>query len=280
MPTRVFISWSGERSRHLALALRDLLPEVLQDLDTWMSENDIAAGARWGHELAEQLTTNRVGIICLTPENLLAPWLLFESGSLASSLSESRVIPYRLGLSAADVTFPLAQFQGVDADEAGTRKLLSSLNAAREGPMPEERLGRMFTRWWPDLAKRIAAIPVPLSPGAKPREDRELLEEIIQLVRRQQQPPPLRQPPEPMPPTDSVWRTVHSVTLSEMESMDVATLTEFIGAMRRRWDSTSSPGEENALAGKIEKAERILEDKRPAAAKPSGEAEEETRTAE
>jgi len=41
MSTKVFISWSGPRSKHVASALRDLLPEILQDLDAWMSEHDM-----------------------------------------------------------------------------------------------------------------------------------------------------------------------------------------------------------------------------------------------
>lgn len=167
-----------------------MLPEAIQDLETWMSEHDIAAGARWGHELTSQLADNRIGIICLTPENLVAPWLLFEAGALAKSITESRVVPYRLMLSAADVPFPLAQFQGVDADESGTLKLLASLNLVREHPMPDDRLERVFSRWWPDLANRLAAIPAPANLPQKPRADRALLEEILQLVRRQQSPLP------------------------------------------------------------------------------------------
>jgi TIR domain-containing protein len=265
---RVFISWSGERSQQVARALRDLLPEALQDLDPWMSDHDVAAGARWGHELTAQLSTNRMGILCLTPENLLAPWLLFEAGSIASSISESRVIPYRLKLSATDVTFPLAQFQGVDADESGTRKLLLSLNAAREQPMPEERLARIFLRWWPDLASRIEAIPIPTHSAVTQRDDRALLEEILQLVRREQPAPPTQRPVDDLVPKDMVWRTVHSVTDAEMQAMDVTTLRQFISAMRRRWDSVTG-GEEQHLEGRMARAEIILMEKVPAASAPS-----------
>lgn len=151
----VFISWSGDRSRLLASALADLLPDIIQDLNAWMSEHDISVGSRWSQELNQQLGTSNFGILCLTPENISAPWLLFEAGSLGKSVSEARVVPYRLGLAAADVPFPLAQFQGVDANEGGTRKLVRSLNAGLKQPMESGRLDRSFERWWPDLKAHI-----------------------------------------------------------------------------------------------------------------------------
>ncbi len=152
----------------LAKALADLLPDAIQDLKTWMSEHDISAGSRWGHELDQQLVSSNFGVLCLTPENMNAAWLLFEAGSLAKSVSESRVVPYRLDLSAAEVPLPLAQFQGVDANELGTKKLVESLNAGRKQPMDRGRLDRVFQRWWPDLKLRIRAIPV-LSGEPQPR---------------------------------------------------------------------------------------------------------------
>jgi hypothetical protein len=246
----------------LASALRDFLPDAFQDIETWMSEHDIAAGTRWGHELTGQLSESLVGIICLTAENLSAPWLLFESGALAKSIADSRVIPYRLGLSATDVTFPLALFQGVDADEAGTRKLLSSLNAVREKPMPEDRLDRNFARWWPDLNARIQGIMKTNKMVTAPRADRAMLEEILELVRSRLAPPPSTTVgfPENYMPKDTVWKTIHSVTVDEMQSMDAATLKQFVAAMRNRWNSVSG-GEEAALDRRIETAEKILAEK-------------------
>jgi hypothetical protein len=164
----VFVSWSGERSGLLARALADLLPDVFQDLGTWMSEHDIDAGARWGHELHRQLEASNFGVLCLTPENVSSAWLLFEAGSLAKSVSEGRVVPYLLNMSAKDVPLPLAQFQGVDANEVGTRKLIESLNKERAHPMESDRLNRIFQRWWPDLETRIRAIPAALNaPGVR-----------------------------------------------------------------------------------------------------------------
>lgn len=159
----VFISWSGDRSKILAKELSQLLPELVPTLNVWMSEQDIDAGSRWGEELNRKLETSNFGVLCLTQENLSAPWLLFEAGSLAKSVSQSKVVPYRLGLKPTDIPFPLAQFQGVDADEVGTKKLVQSLNSALESPIKGPQLDSMFKRWWPDLKSRIEVIPASVS---------------------------------------------------------------------------------------------------------------------
>jgi hypothetical protein len=91
-PHNVFISWSGDRSKHVALALRDWLPMVLQAAKAFMSATDIVKGSRGLVELAGTLEVVKVGIICLTPENLSAPWLLFESGALSKTLDKGTLV--------------------------------------------------------------------------------------------------------------------------------------------------------------------------------------------
>jgi hypothetical protein len=52
---RVFVSWSGERSKVMAFALRDWLPLVLHYARPWLSERDIQAGQRWTLEVGTEL---------------------------------------------------------------------------------------------------------------------------------------------------------------------------------------------------------------------------------
>ncbi len=154
----IFISWSGERSKAVASALADLLPQAAQHIKPWMSAHDVAAGTRWADQLHTQLSNTSFGVICLTPENVNAPWLLFEAGMLAKGVSGASVVPYCVGFDAEEVPFPLQQFQGVNADEEGTRKLLRSLNLAGGGSLANSQLDRVFDRWWPDLKARIDSI--------------------------------------------------------------------------------------------------------------------------
>lgn len=43
---KVFLSWSGERSRLVATALHEWLPQVINAVEPFISSN-IDAGARW-----------------------------------------------------------------------------------------------------------------------------------------------------------------------------------------------------------------------------------------
>ena len=112
---KIFLSWSGDRSKHVASALRDWLPDIIQDIEPWMSTHDIASGARWSAEIGGQLNASDFGVLCLTPENAHADCLLFEAGALAKKLGESFVVPYLIAMEQADIPAgPLSQFQVVE----------------------------------------------------------------------------------------------------------------------------------------------------------------------
>lgn len=156
---KVFVSWSGTRSRLIARELSAWLKDVFQGIETWMSEADIKAGARWADKLSEELQRSNFAVMCLTPENMGSPWMLFEAGAISRSVEHGGVVPYCYQLGIAEVAFPLSQFQGVVADREGTYKLLESINAIRQRTLPADQLMRTFERWWPDLEARLAEVP-------------------------------------------------------------------------------------------------------------------------
>jgi len=180
---RVFVSWSGQKSRFIASAFKEWLPDLVQSVDVFMSQHDIEAGSRWGNELGVQLQDCNFGIICITPENIGAPWLLYEAGSLGKSIEQSRVIPFRIGIAAADVPYPLAQFQNVNADKDGTLKLLQSINAVNSQKLEPERLHRLFDKLWSDFESKIAEAENLIESAPQKRSERDLLEEILQITR-------------------------------------------------------------------------------------------------
>lgn len=184
---RVLVSWSGPRSKALALGLSEFIGSAIQRTDPWMSERNIRAGQRWSDELANRLNDTDFGVICLTPENLKSVWLLFEAGALSKTLQEGRVVPVLLDLDVADLELPLAQFQAVTADKAGLLELVLAINdSLPEGQMDKIRLNDIFNGLWPGVMEPALSnalnVPGPAE-GPKQRSEKELLEEVLAGVR-------------------------------------------------------------------------------------------------
>jgi hypothetical protein len=180
---KVFIGWSGPRSQAMALALRDWLPLVIHYVEPWLSETDIAAGERWADAIAKELEASNFGILCVTRENVASPWILFEAGSLAKSLSSSRVIPLLLDLEFSEVSGPLAQFQAKKADEDGLGESIQSINHEAPQPLQDGRTKQLFDALWPEFQKKLAAIPGPKEPTKPMRSQHQVLEELVASVR-------------------------------------------------------------------------------------------------
>lgn len=173
---KIFISWSGEQSKHVATSLRDWLPDLFQSVKPWISSEDLAPGERWANELARELASSTFGIICLTKQNLASPWLLFESGALAKQLQGSFVVPYMIDVTSADIQYPLAQFQGLEANEAGTWNLMQAINNLQQEPRSESRFKRAFEKWWPHYQQRLTSIPNESMIKGPVRSERNILE--------------------------------------------------------------------------------------------------------
>ena len=184
----VFISWSGTASRKLAEIFRGWLPAVIQSVKPYFSPDDIEKGTRWPGEISKMLEQSVVGVICLTPANLSAPWLMFEAGALAKSVDRSRVIPLLFGVPTSELSGPLLQFQAAAFQKDEIRKVLRTINSAMGANALENPvLDSVFDKWWPDLEAAVSRVMVQDIPErqATQRTDREILEEILQLSRAQ-----------------------------------------------------------------------------------------------
>src|SRR5689334_3117480 len=156
----VFISWSGERSRAAAEALRDWLPKIINAIKPWLSSADIDKGARWSTDVATRLEAATAGVICLTPNNLHADWIVFEAGALSKTLKSTFVCPLLIGLEPADVKGPLAQFQATRATKKELLQLLKTLNGAvGENALPDSHIDEAFEVWWPKLHDQFNKLP-------------------------------------------------------------------------------------------------------------------------
>jgi len=180
---KIFLSWSGERSQALAQALKEWLPLVLHFAEPWLSQSDIEAGERWATKVSKELEASNFGILAITRENIASPWILFEAGALAKSMEEGRVIPLLLDLDFKDITGPLAQFQAKKVERQGIVEVVGAINRLSEQPVPDARLAQLLDLAWPDLEKKVAAIPKNQAVAKHNRPQPEILEELVASVR-------------------------------------------------------------------------------------------------
>ncbi len=184
---KVFLSWSGSRSKRVAEILRDWLQYLIHDIEPWMSSEDIGKGKRWSPEIAQALEDAKVGVICLTKENLNRPWLLFEAGALSKIIRNSLVCTFLLDLEQTEIGSdnPLSQFQATKNSKEDILALIKTINEANgKEKLDDKILVPTFEKWWPELEMKLSSIPSQNDEEKLPvRSEKELLAEILEIVR-------------------------------------------------------------------------------------------------
>lgn len=192
---KVFLSWSGETSHKVALAFRDWLPKVIQVVEPYVSSEDIDKGQRWSVDIACELDSSNFGILCVTPDNIQAPWLLFEAGALGKSVDKSKVCPFLFNLNHSDISGPLLQFQStLNRKNDVFKLLLSMLESCTDSKITEISLEEIFDVWWPKLEDKFSDIQndINLSPlkeaTSTDQDDKilEILNEVLEISRTNQ----------------------------------------------------------------------------------------------
>lgn len=183
---KIFISWSGATSKNLAEILRQWLPAVVQAVKPYYSPDDITKGARWTTEISKELEEASIGIICLTKDNLNAPWIMFEAGALSKKIDKSKVCPILFGVDASDIQGPLVQFQAAKFDKEEVKRVMRMINLELgERGLAPNVFDDVYEMWWPKLKEKVDTELKTPHKGEKgaARSERELLEEILELTR-------------------------------------------------------------------------------------------------
>lgn len=187
---KLFISWSGEFSQKVAKTLSIWIPTIIQSVEVFYSPNDIAKGENWGNRLDKALSECGFGIICLTPENIAAPWIHFEAGALSAALN-ARISAVMLGVNTSDLKGPLTRYQNTVFKREDFFQLFQSINDASETPLKQEILTNAFDNAWEKLEsevnniiKQYAASNTVPAEDNNSNSDSDAIQEILRLLRK------------------------------------------------------------------------------------------------
>lgn len=183
---KIFISWSGEFSKSIAEIFRQWIPGVIQAAKPYYSPDDITKGTRWSPEISKELDASKIGIICLTKENLESSWIMFEAGALSKNIEKSKVVPLLFGIEPSEIQGPLVQFQAAKFSKGEMKKVVKMINKELgETALLPDVLDNVFEMWWEKLEIQIkdAEESAKSTDNINLRSERDLLDEILSLTR-------------------------------------------------------------------------------------------------
>ncbi len=187
----LFVSWSKDRSRMVAIALCEWIEVVMQSVKPWMSTQG-EKGDRWNKEISARLARSKLGILCLTAENLDEAWLLFEAGAIAKT-GDARAMTFLLDVEPSEVKYPLAQFMHTSSrSRDDVLEMLKTINkrlgASRKGKGPAldpAVLEKAFNLTWPELDEKLREIrEMQVGQPDRKRSMEDMLAELIDLSRK------------------------------------------------------------------------------------------------
>ena len=143
---KIFISWSGSNSKEFAKSLKILLEKSVfdnTDLECFVSDQDIASGDDWWQKIKKELRSCKLGILCITKENLRAPWIYFEAGAMIAREVPSIPLLVSCNIKALQNT-PLNRKQAVDFyDQKNFLKMLIDINGVMGFSLSDNQLNQL-----------------------------------------------------------------------------------------------------------------------------------------
>jgi hypothetical protein len=182
---KVFISQSLPRSLALAKTLESFIRKVVPGTDPWVSDSGVEKGSRFLSEIRQNLNEATAGIVCITDENRMEPWILYEAGALSTKVTD-RVWTVLLDVDHTAVAPPLSGFNHTSAvDKADVLKMVRSIHktmlVVQERTCSEADLEKYFDAFWAtELAPTIDELR---AQGPKQRAKPDALTEIRGMLR-------------------------------------------------------------------------------------------------
>jgi hypothetical protein len=183
---KIFISWSGQRSKQMAQLLDRWIPQVLQATKPWISSDGIDRGAPWFSEITAQLSETMFGVFCLTRDNLTEPWIHYEAGAISKGNSSARVWTFLIDIEHGAVKPPLAQFNHTKPTREDVLKLIKSINRQLgESALADGALMKAFEINWKEFEGSFQQILATTKEGTAPAEPeaKDMMKEIFEQTR-------------------------------------------------------------------------------------------------
>ncbi|WP_371805347.1 hypothetical protein [Candidatus Lokiarchaeum ossiferum] len=154
---KVFISWSGSKSKRIAEVFNEFIPIFLQTTKPYMSKS-MDKGTIWLLDILRSLEESYVGIVCLTKDNQNKPWINFEAGALLQGTDSSRIMTFLIDLTSDEVIKPLSIFQSTSFTEEEILSMILSINKKSEMVVQESVISTGFSSTWKLFKKKIEKI--------------------------------------------------------------------------------------------------------------------------
>jgi hypothetical protein len=185
---KIFMSWSGNKSRGMATALGRWAQYVLPHVETFLSR-DLERHRPWFEQLMVHLRTSQAGIVCLTEDSWRREWLHFEAGAL--HLADKPVFVVLLDVHSGQLSGPFAQFQHTTLEELDDEddyydllRMFKSLNeVAGADALPIHRLEERYRDIWESL-RRDLLIVKEMPPEDRRKESTRRHAEVLQRLDR------------------------------------------------------------------------------------------------
>ncbi len=158
---KIFISWSGSCTKEFAVGLKRVLEKTIfpeWEVDCFVSNVDIASGTDWWVTISSELKTCSLGILCISNENLYAPWIYYEAGGMASR--EIPTIPLLIGCDIDSLTeSPLRGKQMIDfGKQVEFVKMITEINRRFGGFLPASFEEDIAVKGYKELNKDLASV--------------------------------------------------------------------------------------------------------------------------
>ncbi|HEX8367693.1 MAG TPA: TIR domain-containing protein [Pyrinomonadaceae bacterium] len=151
----IFISQTSGKSRDVAIVLKNWLIEEMKLGIPWIS-TEIPGGDDWRKAIRKALSKARIGILCITADNITNQWIIYEAGAL--DFNGIKVFPYVINSRSRYLPAPINHLQGGKANEQGTKSLVIEINKALGKRFSKKKVIEIFNSKWKILQQNLENI--------------------------------------------------------------------------------------------------------------------------